>query len=45
MAKLDNVTHCAEPLEKLESMRKNRIVLKRLGQMVQLDGIWLDGLT
>ena len=45
MAKLDGITHQAKPLEKPESMRKDRIALGRLGLIVRPDGIRLDGLT
>ena len=45
MAKLDSMTHQAEPPEKLKGMRKDRIALEKLGLIMRLDGIWLDGLT
>ena len=45
MAKLGGVTHQAKPTEKLESIRKNSIILEKLDLMVQLDSIWLDSTT
>ena len=45
IVKLSGMTHWAEPLERPKSMKKNRIVLKKLGLMIRPDGIWLDGLT
>ena len=44
MTKLDGVTHQAEPLKRLEGMKKDRIALRRLGLMVRPDDIWLDSL-
>ena len=45
MAKLGSVTYQVEVLEKLEGIRKDKTALKRLGLIVRLDNIWLDGLT
>ena len=45
MAKLSGVTYQAKLPEKPGGMRKDRIALGRLGQMVQPDGIWLNSLT
>ena len=45
IAKLGGITYQAKSPEKPEGMRKDKTALKRLGQMVWLDGIWLDGLT
>ena len=45
MAKLDGVTHQAEPSKKLEDIRKNRTVLEKLSLMVRFDDIWLDNLS
>ena len=39
MAKLGGMTHQVKPLEKPEGIKKNRIALGRLGQIVRLDGI------
>ena len=39
IAKLDSVTYWAEPPEKLEGIKKDKIALERLGLMVRLDGI------
>ena len=45
MAKLGGVTHQAKPLEKPEGIKKDKIALGRLGQMVRPDSIRLNGLT
>ena len=45
IAKLGGVTYCAKPLKRPKNMRKNRTALEKLGQIVRLDGIWLNGLT
>ena len=45
MAKLGSMTYQAKLLKRPEDMRKDRTALRRLGLMVRLDGIRLDGLT
>ena len=45
MAKFVDMTYQAELLEKPKSMRKDRIVLERLGLIIWPDGIRLDSLT
>ena len=44
MAKLDGMIYQIKPLEKLESLKKNRSLLEKLGLIIQVNGIWLDGL-
>ena len=45
MAKLRGMTHEAKPSKRPGGMRKHRTALGRLGQMMQFNGIRLDGLT
>ena len=45
MAKLGGVTYQAELPEKPQNMKKNKIAWGRLGLIVRLDSIWLNGLT
>ena len=42
MAKLGGVTHSTKPSKKPEGMRKDRIALGRISQIVRLDGIRFD---
>ena len=42
--KLGGVTHQTKPLEKPEGIKKDKIALMRLDQMVRPDGIRLDNL-
>ena len=45
MAKLDGMIHQAKPPKKLKSVKKDKIIMRRLGRIVRPDGIWLDNLT
>ena len=45
IAKYDSVTHQAKLPERPEGMKKDRIALGKLGQMVRPNSIWLDSLT